>query len=78
MAQVLTNPLFIIFAAITLISVVPTIAHYWYKARQAEIDANLKHEMLQRGMSAEDIERVLAAPGKVPGKKCEAIRSDRG
>lgn len=53
MVEVLRNPVFLMWTAITLIAVVPTIAHFWWKIRQAEIEASLKHEMLQRGMSAE-------------------------
>jgi hypothetical protein len=41
--------------------VVPAIARYWWRIRQSEIDASLKHEMLERGMSAEEIQMVLAA-----------------
>jgi hypothetical protein len=33
----------------------------WRRVRQAEIEAALKQEMLGRGMSVEDIERVLKA-----------------
>jgi hypothetical protein len=40
---------------------VPTVARYWWRIRQSEIDASLKQEMLQRGMSAEEIQMVLAA-----------------
>ena len=47
--------------AITLICVVPGVAHYWWKIRRAELEADLKHEMLARGMSADDITRVLNA-----------------
>ena len=36
----------------------------WIKLRKAEIAANLKHEMLARGMSAEDIKAVLDAGNK--------------
>jgi len=32
-----------------------------HKARQAELEMSLKHEMLQRGMSADEIVRVLQA-----------------
>jgi len=49
------------------------IAYYWAKVRRAEIDAALKHDMLQRGMGAEDIERVLrasAAPAE-PASPCD-------
>jgi hypothetical protein len=38
----------------------------WRKARQAQIEADLKREMLQKGMPASEIERVLKASGPVP------------
>jgi hypothetical protein len=38
-----------------------SITGYLLKARRAELDTSLKHEMLQRGMSADDIVRVLEA-----------------
>ncbi len=58
------NPAFLFWSAITLMCVVPTIAYYWCKIRQAELDAALKQEMLQRGMSAEEIQMVLSASSK--------------
>jgi hypothetical protein len=61
MTDLLQNPMFIIWTGITLICVVPSLAYYWAKIRKAELDAALKREMLQRGMLAEEIERVLAA-----------------
>ena len=51
------------------------IAIQWRKIRQTEIQAALKHDMLERGMSAEEIRMVveagwqsvaLAALGKAP------------
>jgi hypothetical protein len=36
----------------------------WLKMRKAELAANLKHDMLARGMSADDIEKVLNAGNK--------------
>ncbi|MBI3409634.1 MAG: hypothetical protein HY040_14940 [Planctomycetes bacterium] len=59
--------LFFVVAGLTWIAL--TFINRWYKHRQAEIDAALKHEMLQRGMSADDIERILAAG---PPKKAES------
>ncbi len=44
-----------------LVAIIGIIASHWYKWRKREIDANLKLEMLSRGMSADDIERVLSA-----------------
>jgi hypothetical protein len=55
------NPAFLFWSAFTLMCVVPTIAYYWWRIRQAELDASLKQEMLQRGMSAEEIQMVLTA-----------------
>jgi hypothetical protein len=34
---------------------------YWHRIRKAEIAARLKHDMLDRGMSAEEIRIVLDA-----------------
>ncbi|MBX9585023.1 MAG: hypothetical protein K2X87_32355 [Gemmataceae bacterium] len=75
MNDVLTNPFFLVFAFLTLSNVAIAAGYYWYRARKAELDANLKHEMLQRGMSAEDIRQVLAAPVK-PRKPAVAATSD--
>ena len=61
MQAIFTNSTFIFFSAIVLICVVPTIAHYWWKIRQAEIEATLKRDMLDRGLSVEEMERILAA-----------------
>lgn len=41
-----------------------TVTNYLQKARQAELDAALKHAMLERGMSAEEIRMVLEASAK--------------
>jgi hypothetical protein len=47
-----------------LIGLVVMIADYWHKIRKAEIAAKLKHDMLDRGMSAEEIRIVLEAGTK--------------
>ena len=57
----LTNPANVFWIAIVLISIVPTITYYWHKTRKAEMDADLKMRMLEMGMSANDIERILKA-----------------
>lgn len=64
MAEILHDGWFQMWAAITLICVVPTAAHYWYKVRKAEWETDLKRDMVARGMSADDIERVLAATSR--------------
>ena len=62
---IVQNPVFVFWVAIAVIVVVPTvttaIATAWYKMRRADIDADLKHRMLEAGMSADEIERVLQA-----------------
>jgi hypothetical protein len=51
--------LLVIFNA--LVGLAFFIAIQWRKIRQAEIQAALKHDMLERGMSAEQIKLVLEA-----------------
>jgi hypothetical protein len=48
-----------------LVGLVTIIAMYCHKIRKAEIDNRLKLEMLDRGMSVEEIQAVMAA-GKTP------------
>jgi len=55
------NPVAVFWTAVALMAIVPSIAHYWWRIRQSEIDASLKQEMLQRGMTAEEIQMVLSA-----------------
>lgn len=59
MTSLLHDHVFIFWASITLICVVPVIAHYWWKVRKAEIEAALKQEMIQRGMGPQEIRQVL-------------------
>ena len=46
------------------------IGGFWYGARKAEAETNLKRELLAAGMPADDIERVVAstAGGKVTSR----------
>jgi hypothetical protein len=61
MWELLHNGAFVFWAAVVLICTVPTVAHYWYKARKASLEASLKRRMIDRGMSAEEIRQVLSA-----------------
>jgi hypothetical protein len=45
----------------TLIAIVAIIAYHWGAVRQAESETSLKQDMLQRGLSVDDMERVLKA-----------------
>jgi hypothetical protein len=47
-----------------------TVTQYLTKVRTAELEASLKQEMLQKGMSAEEIRTVIEATAQRKGKKC--------
>ncbi len=49
-----------------------TVTQYLRKSRQAELDAALKQEMIQRGMSADDIVKVLQAQSHPSRKGCRS------
>ncbi len=49
----------------------PFIAHYWYRTRRAELEAALKRDLLERGMSAAEICAVIEAG------ECSKPESDR-
>jgi hypothetical protein len=51
---------------VTLVFVVWIVSHNWRKARQFDLEAALKKDMLARDFSAADVERVLqASAGRV-------------
>ena len=71
----LINSTHVFVIAILIVTVaVPVVAHYWSQVRKAELNASLKHEMLQRGMSADEIARVLESPPGRGGRKAYADR----
>jgi hypothetical protein len=49
-----------------LVAAVWIIAAYYRSVQVADMDATLKMEMIQRGMSADEIERVLKAKSEYP------------
>jgi hypothetical protein len=59
------NPVAVFWVAIASMVVVPAVtaavAGAWYKTRKSELDASVKMRMLEMGMSADDIVRVLKA-----------------
>jgi len=69
LASFLRNDLAIIFTAIVLCTAIPTGLTYWYKGKKAAMDADLKMKMLEMGMSASEIERVLIAESNPDGKE---------
>jgi hypothetical protein len=66
------------FIAITgglLIGFVAVLGGIWSDVRKREIAAGLKHDMLERGMSAEDIRMVLDTGKKSSGIGCDSRAS---
>jgi hypothetical protein len=63
------NDTLIFWTAIVLICVVPSVSFYLYRWRRTELDAELKREMVARGITADEIERVLAAGSPSPSKR---------
>jgi len=56
-----TAAIFCVFSMIVLIVAIPTIAKAWRQIAKDRVDADLKRSMIERGMSVEEIERVLKA-----------------
>ena len=72
------NDTLIFWTAIVLICVVPSVSYYLYRWRKTELDAELKRDMVARGMSADEIERVLAAGSPSPPKGRSSFKETQG
>ena len=51
----------IIMIMMVLIAVTAGVTATWYRCRKLQIEADLKMEMIERGMSADEISQVLNA-----------------
>jgi hypothetical protein len=60
----LSNPANLFWMTIAAIVIVPLVLNYMRQNKQHERETELKRDMIARGMSAEEIERVLAARSK--------------
>jgi hypothetical protein len=74
MTDLLNNSLFLSLAAGVLIVAVTTLSSCWLKARRASLEADLKREMIERGMSADEICRVIRA--RSGSESCERVKAD--
>src|SRR5262249_51938353 len=71
--------LLIVFVALvcgTLIAVSAILCHHWSVVRQAETEASLKQDMLNRGLSVDEIERVIKASAQVAKAQASADKPD--
>jgi hypothetical protein len=77
MHEVFTSPFalsgVIVPVCVAVIAVGCTFAVQWRKAREAEVAAALKKEMIEREMSVDDIVRVLAASPE-PSDETSAVK----
>ncbi len=49
-----------------LIPIAGIIASYWYKAQKLQSENELKRAMVERGLSVDEIERIMAAQAEEP------------
>jgi hypothetical protein len=66
MLDLFQNFWFLVFAFLVIVSVVGTVTQAWQKVRRADREAALKEAMIQRGLSVEEMERLLRAGSKAP------------
>lgn len=62
--DLVSNPATLAIFMSMMIPIVAIIAGYWHSVEKTRSINSLKQTMLERGMSAEEIERVLAADGR--------------
>ena len=48
------------------IAVIAILAYYWHVTRRNDMEGALKQDMLNRGLSVDEIERVIKASSQVP------------
>jgi hypothetical protein len=77
MPEMFSNFWFLVAVTIIVTSVVATLAQAWQKVRRAEQEVALKHEMLRRGLTVEEIDRLLRA-GSKSSEKAAAPANDEG
>jgi hypothetical protein len=61
MGQIFTDPAITAIVMAMSIPIVGLIAFFWYEVRKTQSNNRLKRDMLDRGMSPADIERVINA-----------------
>lgn len=67
--KIIQNPESIGLIMVFSIPIVAIVAYYWHEVVKSRSDNEVKKSMLERGMSVEEIERVMNAGGKQAKKK---------
>ena len=60
LAEIFWNQNTIAVVGVFAVPIVSVVATFWYKVEQTRSDNDLKRSMVERGMSAEEIERVIS------------------
>lgn len=68
--SLLHNPATLVLILCFSIPIVAIVAHYWYQTIKVRQETDLKRTMVEQGMSAEEIERVLAARAPEKRRSC--------
>jgi hypothetical protein len=68
MIPLLIHSPIVVGTSLTITFVAATLGYFWCEVRKAEADAMLKREMILRGMTAGEIERVIHASADRAGK----------
>jgi hypothetical protein len=66
---------FVILGACLMTGLIVFLSLQWRLHRRTEIEASLKQDMINRGMSADEIERVLKASMR-GGRRCRVLQQD--
>jgi hypothetical protein len=70
MTDLIHNPLFLSLTAGVLVVLITVAPAYWYSARKTALEAELKRDMIARGMSADEICQVIQARPPGAGMQC--------
>ena len=73
--QLLESPYVFVLGILLITVAVPVVVHHWHATRRAELDAALKQDMLQRGMTAEEIKMVLESRSDRTGRPGPSCRT---
>lgn len=64
LAEIVWDSEMIFLVMIFAIPIVAIVGGLWHKTERTKAEASLKRSMVERGMSAEEIERVISAKSK--------------
>jgi hypothetical protein len=77
MQEYLASPFLFVLGILVLTVAVPVITHHWFRVRRLEMETALKQDMLQRGMTAEEIKMVMEA-SSTSGGRCGKVSTHGG